>query len=154
LVERVLRRVLPIPALFRLSLVFPDHAPSRFKVAMRTNTLRALQRTLAAGERPDGSASFQEAAETIVALATPLSDHDRRTRGHTERVRAYSLMIGEELKLPTEDLERLHWAGMIHDIGKLEVPRAILNSPGRPDPEQWKVLQQHPAAGERLVEPL
>ena len=75
---------------------------------------------------------FQEAAERLVALAGALNAHDRMTRGHTERVRAYTLMIGEELHLPEADLDRLHWAGLVHDIGKLEVPPSILNKPGRP----------------------
>lgn len=151
-VERVMRRVLPLAALFRLSLVFPDRAPSRFKVAMRTNTLRQLQRSLEADELEQED--FQEAAERLVALAGALNAHDRATRGHTERVRAYTLMIGEELRLPKADLNRLHWAGLVHDIGKLEVPPSILNKPGRPDPDEWAILSNHPAAAVRLIEPL
>ena len=151
-VERVMRRFLPLVALFRLSLVFPDRSPSRFKIAMRTNTLRQLQRSLEAGEL--GHDDFQEAAERLVAMAGALNAHDRMTRGHTERVRAYTLMIGEELNLPKPDLDRLHWAGLVHDIGKLEVPPSILNKPGRPDDEEWEILKRHPAAAERLIEPL
>lgn len=150
--ERVMRRLLPLVALFNLSLVFPDHAPSRFKVAMRTNSLRQLQRSLEAGEL-DGS-DFQGAAEQLVALAGALNTHDRMTRGHTERVRAYTLMIGEQLHLPKADLDRLHWAGFVHDIGKLEVPQSILNKPGRPDEAEWEILKQHPAVAGRLLEPL
>ncbi len=150
--ERVLRRFLPLVALFRLSLVFPDHAPSRFKVAMRTNTVRQVQRSLEAGQLQQDD--FQEAAERLVGLAGALNTHDRMTRGHTERVRAYSLMIGEELHLPKDDLERLHWAGLVHDIGKLEVPPSILNKPGRPDEDEWAILKQHPAAAVPLLESL
>ena len=150
--ERVLRRALPLVALFRLSLVFPDHAPSRFKVAMRTNTLRQLQRSLEAGELDQ--ADFQEAAERLVALAGALNAHDRMTRGHTERVRAYTLMIGEELHLPKDDLDRLHWAGLVHDIGKLEVPPSILNKQGRPDDDEWAILKGHPAAAIPMLDPL
>jgi hypothetical protein len=150
--ERVLRRFLPLVALFRLSLVFPDHAPSRFKVAMRTNTVRQVQRALEAGQLQEDD--FQEAAERLVGLAGALNTHDRMTRGHTERVRAYSLMIGEELHLPKADLDRLHWAGLVHDIGKLEVPPSILNKQGRPDEEEWAILKQHPAAAVPLLESL
>ena len=149
-----MHRFLPLVALFRLSLVFPDHAPSRFKVAMRTNTLRQLQRSLADGETLQGPEGFQGAAEKLVALASALNAHDRMTRGHTERVRAYTLMIGQELGLPQHDLDKLHWAGMVHDIGKLEVPPEILNKAGRPSEEEWQTLKRHPEAGIRLVEPL
>ena len=150
--ERLMRKIMPLVALFNLSLVFPDHAPSRFKVAMRTNTVRQLQRSLEAG--PLEQVDFQEAAERLVALAGALNAHDRMTRGHTERVRAYTLMIGEELHLPKADLDRLHWAGLVHDVGKLEVPTSILNKSGRPDDDEWEILKQHPAAAVRLLEPL
>ena len=150
--ERLLRRFLPLVALFRLSLVFPDHAPSRFKIAMRTNTVRQVQRCLEAGQLHGDD--FQEAAERLVGLAGALNTHDRMTRGHTDRVRAYSLMIGEELHLPKADLDRLHWAGLVHDIGKLEVPPSILNKQGHPDEEEWAILKRHPAAAVPLLESL
>ena len=44
------------------------------------------------------------------------------TRGHSERVRAYSQMIAKELRLGRDDVDRLNWAALLHDIGKLEVP--------------------------------
>jgi len=150
--DRLLRGLLPIVALFRLSLVFPDRAPSRFKMALRQNTVRRLQRSVADGTLHDGTP--QEAAEHLLLLAGALNDHDRLTRGHTERVRAYSLMIGEEMGLPEEDLAKLHWAGLIHDVGKLEVPAEILSKDGRPTVEEWAILKSHPAMGDHLVEPL
>jgi len=148
----VLRRLLPIAALFNISLVFPDHAPSRFKVAMRKNTVRQLQRKVAAGTVD--SQTPQEAAEHLLMLAGALNDHDRLTRGHTERVRAYSLMIGEELGLDEDELAKLHWAGLIHDVGKLEVPAEILTKDGRPSDEEWQILRSHPEMGGALVAPL
>ncbi len=153
LVERMTRRLLPIVALLRLTLVFPDEAPSRFKLAMRTNTVRQLQRKLEADEL-DADGTPVEAAEALLQLANQLNDHDRKTRGHTERVRAYTMMIGEEMGLTDDELNKLHWAGLVHDIGKLTVPAEILNLPGRPNAEQWKILKQHPRAGMDMVGPL
>ncbi|MEL6983455.1 MAG: Ig-like domain-containing protein, partial [Actinomycetota bacterium] len=83
-----------------------------------------------------------------------LNRHDRLTRGHTERVRAYSVMIGEELGLEPAELELLNWSGLVHDVGKLAVPPEILNKPGKPDAEEWAILRNHPAAAEELVAPL
>ncbi|MBV9952486.1 MAG: tandem-95 repeat protein [Acidimicrobiia bacterium] len=154
MVERGMRRFLPLAALFKMSLAFPDQAPSRYKAAMRTRTLRQLQRGLDEGQLPETAVGAQESAERLLALAMALNDHDRMTRGHTERVRAYTLMIGEEMGLPEADLDRLHWAGLVHDIGKLEVPPELLNKPGRPSDDEWQVIKQHPDAGFRLVEPL
>ena len=154
--DRALRRLLPIAALFRLSLVFPDRAPPRFKTALRSGTVRQLQRRLAATGTTgnDESITPQEAAEQLIALAATLNDHDRQTRGHTERVRAYSVMIGEELGLDGAELELLNWSGLVHDIGKLTVPPEILNKPGKPNEEEWAILRDHPARADALVEPL
>ena len=76
------------------------------------------------------------AAERILALAARMNVHDRRTRGHAERVRVYTDLLAEELDLPQEDRDRLRWASLLHDIGKLEVHPDILNKPGKPTDEE------------------
>ncbi|HZX55835.1 MAG TPA: HD domain-containing phosphohydrolase, partial [Ilumatobacteraceae bacterium] len=127
--DRAARRLLPLAALLRLSLVFPDEAPSRFRTALRTGTVHQLEQRIAAVKRSGLPSDPTDAAETLIELVAALSAHDRLTRGHAERVRAYSRMIGEELRLDDADLERLHWAGLLHDVGKLFVPSEILNKP-------------------------
>ena len=148
--ERALRKLLPLAALFNLTLVFPDHAPSRFGVALRTGTLKRLADPLGNGLAAD----HQQAAEQLVALVGALGSYERLTRGHTERVRAYTDLIAEELGLPTPERDLLRWAALVHDIGKLGVPAEILNKAGRPTDEEWQLLRQHPAIGAELVEPL
>ena len=83
-----------------------------------------------------------------------LSAHDRKTRGHSERVRAYTDMLAGELDLDDEDRDRLRWAALLHDIGKLRVPGRILNKAGKPDRVEWERLQAHPAEGAAIAEPL
>jgi hypothetical protein len=81
LVDRLARRFLPLAVLLRVSLVFPDHAPSRLAVAARAGSGRRLKTCIAdAADDPD--------PVTVVTLAAALNAHDRRTRGHSERVRA------------------------------------------------------------------
>src|SRR5258706_10807464 len=63
-------------------------------------------------------------------------------------------MLGEQIGLSRSDLDKLNWASLIHDIGKLEVPESLLNKPGRPTPEEWAVLRTHRWAGHPYVEPL
>ncbi len=150
--DKWFRRLLPIGALFKLSLVFPDRAPSRMGVAMRHGTVRQLKRNVESGEF--SNAAPQAAAEQLIALAATLNDHDRLTRGHTERVRAYSVMIGEQMGLEGDELELLNWSGLIHDIGKLTVPAEILTKAGKPTDAEWGILRKHPAAADLLVEPL
>ena len=155
LANRLARRALPLAALLRMTMVFPDKAPTRMAVARRAGSTRALERQLA--ESRQNGAGVDEpavAAEHILALVASLNRHDRLTRGHSERVRALTDMIADELKLPQADKDRLRWSALLHDIGKLTVPVSILNKPGRPDPTEWSLLQGHPLEGARLASPL
>ena len=152
LVSRWLRGLLPLSALLRLSLVLPDRVPSRFEVARRTWTPAALE-----GDRkPVGKAGAVEesTARRLLALVGTLAGHDDRTRAHGERVQAYAALIGRELGLSDEDVDRLSWVALLHDVGKVHVPVEIINKDGRPSEEEWAQLQQHPHHGGELVQPL
>jgi hypothetical protein len=153
-IDRLARRVLPLVALYRLSLVFPDAAPSRFRVALQSNTVGSLAERVARARQVNDASTPVEAAERLLALSRELDEHDRLTRGHAERVRAYSQMIGRELHLDVNQLDLLNWAALLHDIGKLGVPQEILTKPGKPDDDEWRVLRRHPEIGIELVEPL
>jgi hypothetical protein len=147
LVERLARRALPLAALLTLSLVFPDRAPSRLRTARRTS-LRELERQVA---RLEETGEPSQAARSLVALVGALGLHDKRTRGHSERVRAYVDLITEEMGLPEHDRLRIRWAALIHDIGKLTVPGAVLNGGSDLHEDDWHALRQHPTEGERLA---
>ena len=144
--ERIARRFLPLAALLKLSMLFPSRAPSRFKVARQAGSLRQLETS--EDDDPD------DAAATILALVARLSEHDRRTRGHSERVRVYTDMLAEELKLDEADRYRLRWAALLHDIGKLTVPAEILNKTDPLSDDEWAALQEHPIHGMELAAPL
>ena len=149
-VSRLLHRWTPLVALFEMSLVFPDHAPSRFKLALRSSSVKKLLQ----GGQTDLSSDVQTAAEQAVQLVSELAKHDRLTRGHTERVRAYADVIGQEFGLSDTDLNGLRWGALLHDVGKMAVPPEILNKPGKPNEEEWAILRQHPTAAIAMLEPL
>ena len=91
-----------------------------------------------------------KAAEIIISLASALSVHDPKTRGHAERVRAYTDLLAEELGIPAEDANKLRWAAPLHDIGKLRVPSEILNTDVPLTEEQWRIVRSHPIEGMKV----
>jgi hypothetical protein len=153
-VDRVARRLLPLTVLLRMTMLFPDAAPSRLRTARRAGNVTELRRRIEAANRGDGDVGLGEMAELILSLSTALSNHDRKTRGHSERTRAYTDLIAEEMELPEPDRDRLRWAALLHDVGKLEVPTEILNKDSSLDEAEWEMVKQHPIHGMRLVAPL
>jgi HD domain len=145
------RRLLPLAVLLRLSLVFPDRAPSRFAVALRSTSVRRLREWARTNQ---DRLDEQALAEKVLTLASALNFHDRRTRGHSERTRALAELVVDELGLSEEEANEVRWGAFLHDIGKLLVPSTVLNKPGTPTAAEWDQLRQHPAEGGRLVRPL
>src|ERR671931_742133 len=115
----VTRRLLPIGVLLNLSLVFPDEAPSRFKLAMSTGTVESLEARLALMRKAREAPTAQEAAEILLQLVAALDVHDKITRGHAERVRGYSFALAKQIGLTGDAVDRLNWAALPQHIGKL-----------------------------------
>ena len=151
LTTRLAARALPLAWLLGVDAAFPGVAPSRFAIALRTNRTAALHEL---AEDPDSPSEARVAAERILVLAGAITAHDRRTRGHSERVRAYTRVVGEAMGLRGEELDRLAWAGLLHDVGKLVVEPEVLVKPSRLDVHERRQIHQHPVAGHRIAEPL
>ena len=152
--RRLASRLLPLVALMKLTLVFPDHAPSRAKASLRKSNSRTMLRTMEEAIERGETGGAVEHGDYLVQLLKEVNEHDRLTRGHSERVRAYAEMIGEELGFNDHDMNLLRWSALLHDVGKISVPSEILNKNGKPTGEEWKVLANHPAAGAEMLEPL
>jgi HD-GYP domain-containing protein (c-di-GMP phosphodiesterase class II) len=145
LAERAARRLLPLPALLSLGLLFPYTAPRRLQLALRAGSTRELTRVRA------GEGAAAEAAAQVLQLLASLARHDPGSRRHSERVRAYVDLLSEALRLPDGDRDRLRWAALVHDLGKTRVDPRILRKPERLDADEWRSVREHPAAGERLA---
>lgn len=97
---------------------------------------------------------LENAEAVLVSLAASIEARDPYTRGHCERLAAMSVPLGEALGLDDDQIKALRLAGTVHDIGKVVVPDAILLKPGPLSPEEFRVMQKHSAAGERICAPL
>ena len=91
---------------------------------------------------------------TLQALARTVDAKSPWTAGHSEGVTTLALEIGRAMGLTRRELETLHRGGLLHDIGKIGVPAAILDKPGLLTAEERRVVNRHPATGARIVEPL
>ena len=90
----------------------------------------------------------------VHALLLRLAEKDGSTEGHTRRVATLAVQIGEQLQLPAARLRLLALGGLLHDMGKLAVPDAILNKPGKLTDEEFAVIKGHPVAGRELLNEL
>jgi putative nucleotidyltransferase with HDIG domain len=97
---------------------------------------------------------MQRSTAALEALSATVDARDNYTAGHSKRVRAVALSIGEELGLDTDALEGLSQAALLHDIGKLGVPDAVLLKEGELTQAEWIVMRSHPEEGARIIERL
>ncbi len=88
---------------------------------------------------------------TISALAATVEAKDPYTRGHSEAVRRLAVAAGRQLGLGGREIELLNLGALLHDIGKIGIPEAIVNKHDRLTNEEWVVMRQHPLIGERIL---
>ena len=89
--------------------------------------------------------------DSIETLRYTIEAKDMYTRGHSDRVAAYSVMIGEKLGLPEAELKKLELGGLFHDIGKIGVPDSILLKEARLTDEEYSQIKQHPNIGVHIL---
>ncbi|MGH2489967.1 MAG: GAF domain-containing protein [Candidatus Limnocylindria bacterium] len=94
---------------------------------------------------------------SVKALAAAVDARDPYTRSHSARVAALARTIGDEMRMSADQLRRVQVGALLHDIGKIGVPDAILNKPGPLTADEWVLMRTHPAVGSSIlaaVEPL
>jgi len=88
---------------------------------------------------------------TIKAIANAIEAKDPYTRGHSDRIRTYSLLIAKELGLKEQDIKNLEIAALLHDVGKIGVPEALLRKQGSLTPEENAEMMKHPVIGAEIL---
>jgi response regulator RpfG family c-di-GMP phosphodiesterase len=101
----------------------------------------------------DGALQSLEEAyrSTLKALTAALDKRDSETAGHSDRVVSFSLRLGRELRLDAEQMRSLEFGSLLHDIGKIGVPDAVLRKPSRLTEEEWEEMRQHPWHGRQIL---
>src|SRR6202521_1121581 len=89
---------------------------------------------------------------TIEALALAIEAKDQTTHDHLQRVRIYAIEVAKELGMKGAEVEALHAAALLHDIGKLAVPEHIISKPGRLTPEEFEKMKIHTVVGAEILE--
>jgi len=90
----------------------------------------------------------------VKSLVFAIEAKDDYTRGHSERVCQYSLLMAERLGLDEERKKILQWSSILHDSGKIGIPESILNKPWRLKDEEYQIIKNHPMKGHTILEPL
>ena len=87
----------------------------------------------------------------IKAIASVIDMHDPYTSGHQRRVADLAQAIAVEMKLSPDQVDTVHVAGLIHDLGKISVPAEILGKPGHLDEEEMQLVREHPTTGYNML---
>jgi HD-GYP domain-containing protein (c-di-GMP phosphodiesterase class II) len=115
-----------------------------------------------AGDIESYIARLKEAAEenrelflgSIRMLAAAIDEKDPYTRGHSDRVAKYSVMVGQQLGLSPEELDKLRISALLHDVGKIGVDDRVLKKPGALTAEEFQIMKQHPSKGANIMRPV
>jgi putative nucleotidyltransferase with HDIG domain len=109
--------------------------------------LRA-RRAAVASALAEAQDTLEQALEGLMSI---LQLHERDARGHAMRVARLAVAIGDELGFSDEELALLEQGGLLHDIGKLDMPASILAKPGPLDEDEWRIMRTHPQVGYDLL---
>ena len=128
-----------------------EHHELRAAKRRYENQLEELveQRTI---ELDQALSSLEDAyRSTLKALTAALETRDAETHGHSERVVTFSLRLGRELGLDKAQMTALEFGSLLHDIGKIGVPDAILRKPAKLTEEEWMRMREHPRHGQQIL---
>lgn len=115
------------------------HRPiERVELTARVRNLVKLRRMTRA---------LESAQNVIFALATAIEQKDNYTEGHGERVAVFARSLAEHVGLSEEEIDQVHMGGILHDVGKIGCPDAILNKPGPLTPDEFEIIKRHPVHG-------
>ncbi|MDQ5988053.1 MAG: Sensor histidine kinase RcsC [Syntrophus sp. SKADARSKE-3] len=118
---------------------------NKLELLARTRSLIAVKRL------NENMIGFENA---LISLANAVEAKDVYTQGHIKRVSSMAILLGKRMSLSSREVEALRIGGILHDIGKIGIPDAILKKAGTLDPDEWEMMKRHPEMGYQVVYPL
>lgn len=153
-----LRSILCVPLKVKGELIGVIYADNRVREGIFTENHRFLLSAFAnqAAAALENAQLFNDLSmsyeQTLEALVTALDARERETEQHTRRVVLYSMALAKKMGLSDEELIEIRRGALMHDIGKIWVPDAILQKPGPLTEEEWVVMRRHPEEGLRILQ--
>lgn len=92
--------------------------------------------------------------ELLGALVNALEAKDEYTKGHSQRVSNYAVMLSRQLRLPEEEIDTIRKAGTMHDVGKIGLPDSILHKRGKLNDEEYTIVRRHAQMGANIIAPI
>ena len=89
--------------------------------------------------------------QTATALVNAIDAKDKYTHGHSSRVAEYSRKIAEALGKSEDECQEIYYAALLHDVGKIGIPKEIINKEGKLTKEEYEVIKQHPVVGKQIL---
>lgn len=118
------------------------------KVQVYSSIIRQLKKDLRADKKQ------YHLIGTYQTLLRLIDARDRYTFNHSQQVAAYAAGLAAGLGLPEEEVRKIRQGALFHDIGKIEIPRSILNQKGKLSGDEWYILQQHVSYGVEMLKPI
>jgi HD-GYP domain-containing protein (c-di-GMP phosphodiesterase class II) len=95
--------------------------------------------------------NLKKSMDVVQTLAEAIDAKDTYTNGHSSRVAAYSKEIARRLGFPEAEQNEIYMMGLLHDVGKIGVPDAVINKPGKLTDDEFRQIRNHPATGGRIL---
>jgi HD-GYP domain-containing protein (c-di-GMP phosphodiesterase class II) len=92
--------------------------------------------------------------QTVVTLANAIDIRDTYTSDHSQRIASLGIETAKIMGCDSDDVQRIYWGSLLHDVGKIGIPDRILLKPGPLNDEEWEVIKQHPDIGANLIQPI
>jgi len=137
-------------------LIAADRALERRQLLIERREYQAMLEARVEAATHHLAAAYAELEDTyratLEALGSALDTRDVGTESHSRRVHGYAIATAREHGVPEDELRDLGHGVLLHDIGKIGIPDAILLKPGPLTPEEWTIMRRHPEIGKRVIE--